>query len=623
MSGLINSSLNGSASNLQDNSGRSFATSFSGQSGAASPVFHHNGGLQGLHNLHGNYNFPNIAGTLASRNSSMNNIPAGGVQQPAGSLSNGRFAANNLPIALSQISHGSSLGHSGISNRGGLGASPILGNAGPRLTSSIGNMVGGNIGRNISSGGGLSVPSLSSRLNLSSTAGSGSLGVQGQNRLMGGVLPQGSAQAMSMFGNSYGSTGGPLSQSHVQGVNNLNSMGMLNDVNSNDSSPFDINLDFPQLTSRPSSAGGAQGQLVSMRKQNLSPIVQQNQEFSIQNEDFPALPGFKGGSADYSMDLHQKEQLHDNSVPMMQPQHFSMGRSAGFSLGGAYSSHRPQQQQHASSVSSSNISFSPGNNQDFLHLHGSDLFPSSNSAFHSQTSGPLGVVGFRPLNSGSTVNGMGSYDQLIQQYQNQNQSQFRLHQMSAASQPIREQSMKPPQAAQSAPDPFGLLGLLVRLSDPDIASLALGIDLTTMGLSLNSSEELHKTFGSPWSDEPSKGDPEFNVPQCYYAKQPPALHPGYFSKFTVETLFYIFYSMPKDEAQLYAANELHNRGWLYHKDHRLWLMRVPNMEPLVKTNTYERASYHCLDPHTFEIVRKDNFVLQYDKLEKRPALPQH
>lgn len=35
---------------------------------------------------------------------------------------------------------------------------------------------------------------------------------------------------------------------------------MLNDVNSNDSSPFDLN-DFPQLTSRPSSAGGPQGQL--------------------------------------------------------------------------------------------------------------------------------------------------------------------------------------------------------------------------------------------------------------------------------------------------------------------------------------------------------------------------
>jgi CCR4-NOT transcription complex subunit 2 len=41
---LLQSSLNSSASNLPDSSGRSFATSFSGQSGAASPVFHHSGG---------------------------------------------------------------------------------------------------------------------------------------------------------------------------------------------------------------------------------------------------------------------------------------------------------------------------------------------------------------------------------------------------------------------------------------------------------------------------------------------------------------------------------------------------------------------------------------------------
>ena len=34
----------------------------------------------------------------------------------------------------------------------------------------------------------------------------------------------------------------------------------------------------------------------SLRKQGvgISSIVQQNQEFSIQNEDFPALPGYKG-----------------------------------------------------------------------------------------------------------------------------------------------------------------------------------------------------------------------------------------------------------------------------------------------------------------------------------------
>ncbi|KAG4185757.1 hypothetical protein ERO13_A08G000137v2 [Gossypium hirsutum] len=613
MSGLLNSSINGSASNLPDSSGRSFATSFSGS-------------LQGLHNIHGSFNVPNLPGTLASRNSTLSNVPTGGVQQPTGSLSGGRFASNNLPVALSQLSHGSSHGHSGVTNRGGLGVSPILGNAGPRITSSMGNMVGGgNIGRTLSSGGGLSVPGLASRLNLSGNSGSASLTVQGQNRLISGVLPQGSPQVLSMLGNSYPTAGGPLSQSHVQAVNNLSSMGMLNDVNSNDNSPFDINNDFPQLTSRPNSAGGPQGQLGSLRKQGLSPIVQQNQEFSIQNEDFPALPGFKGGNADYAMDLHQKEQLHDNTMSMMQSQHFSMGRSAGFNLGGSYSSHRPQQQQqHAPSASGSGVSFSPGNNQDLLHLHGSDIFPSSHSSYHSQANGPPGV-GLRPLNSSNTVSGMG-YDQLIQQYQqHQNPSQFRLQQISAVNQSFREPGMKSMQATQSNPDPFGLLGLqsVIKMTDPDLTSLALGIDLTTLGLNLNSSENLHKTFRSPWSDEPAKGDPEFTVPQCYYAKQPPALHQGYFSKFSVDALFYIFYSMPKDEAQLYAANELYNRGWFYHKEHRSWFIRVPNVEPLVKTNTYERGSYHCFDPKSFETIRKDNFVIHYEMLEKRPALPQH
>ncbi|RZC72907.1 hypothetical protein C5167_048386 [Papaver somniferum] len=624
MSGLLNSALNDSNSNLPDTTGRPFAASFSAQSASATPVYHHAGTVQGLHNMHGSFNIP---GSLTSRNSTMNGVPSGAVQQPTGSLSNGRFASNNIPIALSQMSHGSSQAHSGVGHRGGMGVSPILGNAGSRMTSSMGNIVGGNnIGRSLSSGGGLSVAGLASRLNLAGNTGSGNLGLQGPHRLMSGVIPQ-APQMMSMLGNSYSNTGGPLSQSQVQGGNNsLSSMGMLGDMNSNDSSPFDLN-DFPRLTGRPNSSGGPQGQLGSLRKQGVSPIVQQNQEFSIQNEDFPALPGFKGGNNDFPMDMHQKEQLHDNAVSMMQSQHFPMGRSAGFSLGGTYSSHYQQQPQHSPSVSSAGVSFGHANNQDLLHLHGSDLFPTSHGSFHSQVQNSgQSNIGLRSVNSANSASGMGSYDQLIQQYQQlQNQSQFRMQQMSAANQSYREQNMKSLQATQSAADRFGLLGLLnvIRMTDPDLTSLTLGIDLTTLGLNLNSMDDLHKKFGSPWSDEPAKGEPEFRVPECYYAKQPPVLQQKYFSKFGPETLFYIFYSMPRDEAQLFAANELHTRGWIYHKELRIWLIRGPNMEPLVKTNTYERGPYLCFDPNTWETIRKDNFVLHYDMLEKRPMIPQH
>lgn len=615
MSGLLNSNLNSSASNLPDSTGRPFTASFSGQSGSV-PGFHHSG----LHNIHGNFNLPNMPGSLAQRNAAMSGLPSSGVQQPGGSIS-GRFASNNLPVAMSQIPHA----HSGVSGRGmnvgggpafssstniggtiqglssnlgtsgsrnsvpGMSVSPALGNLGPRITNSVGNIVGGsNIGRNISSGG-LSVPSIASRMNFTGNAGSGNLNVQGSNRMMNGLLQQGSPQLINMFGSSYQTSGGSLSQNQIQaGNNSLGSMGMLHDVS--DNAPFDIN-DFPQLTGRPSSAGGSQGQYGSLRKQGVgvNTIVQQNQEFSIQNEDFPALPGYKGSTSDYAMELHHKEQLHEN-VPVMQAQQYPMARSVGFNLGSSYQPNRQQHQQGANSV---------------------------------QNAGSQNI-GLRPLNSPSQTSSLGSYEQLLQQYhQPLTQSPFRLQQMSSATQSYRDQSLKSIQGGQTPPDPYGLLGLLgvIRMNDADLSSLALGIDLTTLGLNLNSPDNLYKTFGSPWSNEPAKGDPDFHIPACYFAEQPPALQPIHFQKFQTLILFYIFYSMPKDEAQLCASNELYNRGWFYHRELRLWFTRIPNVEPLVKTPVYERGSYGCFDPNNWETVRKDNFVLHYELIEKKPTLP--
>lgn len=74
----------------------------------------------------------------------------------------------------------------------GSGVPPMLGNTSPQIMSSIGDLVsGGNTGRGLSSGGGLTMPGLASHLSLISN-GSGNMTVQGSNRLMGGVLSQGS-----------------------------------------------------------------------------------------------------------------------------------------------------------------------------------------------------------------------------------------------------------------------------------------------------------------------------------------------------------------------------------------------------------------------------------------------
>jgi len=130
-------------------------------------------------------------------------------------------------------------------------------------------------------------------------------------------------------------------------------------------------------------------------------------------------------------------------------------------------------------------------------------------------------------------------------------------------------------AGGSRSDRYGLMGILsvIRMQEPDLNTLALGTDLTSLGLNLNSSECLYTTFASPWADGPASREPEFTLPQCYYM-QPPALKTGHFSKFQLETLFYIFYNMPRDTLQAYAATELYNRDWRYHKDLTLWFTRA-------------------------------------------------
>lgn len=51
---------------------------------------------------------------------------------------------------------------------------------------------------------------------------------------------------------------------------------------------------------------------------------------------------------------------------------------------------------------------------------------------------------------------------------------------------------------------FGMIGLLTFIraaeSDPNLVSLAMGQDLTALGLNLNSMENLYQSFGGPFSD---------------------------------------------------------------------------------------------------------------------------
>jgi CCR4-NOT transcription complex subunit 2 len=163
-------------------------------------------------------------------------------------------------------------------------------------------------------------------------------------------------------------------------------------------------------------------------------------------------------------------------------------------------------------------------------------------------------------------------------------------------------------AGASISDQHGMKGLLRVLKSgagkTDLFLLTIGLDLTMLGLNLNSPDPLHHSFESPWDDDQTSsdvscgnsaqggtraGEPDFKLPECYYM-QPPALKTSHFAKFQLETLFYVFYNMPGDVLQLLAAIELYDREWRYHKDLKLWFTRAPGTAP-----GFERGAYIYFD----------------------------
>ncbi|KAJ5465439.1 hypothetical protein N7530_009226 [Penicillium desertorum] len=180
---------------------------------------------------------------------------------------------------------------------------------------------------------------------------------------------------------------------------------------------------------------------------------------------------------------------------------------------------------------------------------------------------------------------------------------------------------QPPLAQMSELDRFGLAGLLrmIHSESPDVASLAVGQDLMTLGLDLNQAEPLHTSFASPFVSSMSAVplEQDFSLPGCYNVANIQPLQsriPG----FSDETLFFIFYSMPRDIMQELVAEELMGRKWRYHKLERCWLTRDETYPgPVdVERGVTERGVYLLWDSSAWKKVRRE-FILRYEDLDNR------
>lgn len=167
---------------------------------------------------------------------------------------------------------------------------------------------------------------------------------------------------------------------------------------------------------------------------------------------------------------------------------------------------------------------------------------------------------------------------------------------------------------------FGLKGisLLVKMEQKDITTSAMGQDLGLMGLDLGDELEILKSLASPWQETSrSEVEPYFSLHELILQKNiqpPPEPCDTKILSFMDETLFYIFYTKPRDTLQEYAARELVARNWRYHRDIQVWLTKDSNVEPVLISPDVERGVYIFFDPHNWEKIRKE-FVLHYSSVQ--------
>ncbi|KAL9020816.1 MAG: hypothetical protein Q9185_002000 [Variospora sp. 1 TL-2023] len=165
-------------------------------------------------------------------------------------------------------------------------------------------------------------------------------------------------------------------------------------------------------------------------------------------------------------------------------------------------------------------------------------------------------------------------------------------------------------------DRWGLAGLLatIRSDNPDVAGLAIGQDLTQLGLDLNSQEPLWPTWSGPFAEPSARPlQPDFQLPECYTVDNVHRLRDK-IPSFSDETLFWIFYTQPRDLMQELAASELTGRNWRYHKDLMMWLTKDTAFgEPVPLGDGTERGSYIFFNQRTWQRARSE-FVLSYECL---------
>ncbi|KMP06358.1 VIP2 protein [Coccidioides immitis RMSCC 3703] len=381
-------------------------------------------------------------------------------------------------------------------------------------------------------------------------------------------------------------------------------------------------LQPPVSSQAPSRASQTQSNQPSQSHTSRDDLFPSGSQFATQLDDF------RNGGQGISGQLSSNNQPQTGNIEEFPP----LGKQTPGDLG---------QDRRESLMQSSNLA-SYGNTMTYANqgLPG-QARTSVGSAIHARRDGtgvtsPVGATSASRSPIGPVQNGVGSQEQEDSTNLMAGQHATRPEDFSEQPQqtiPFPEETQpqetvatnqtsdQTPLTQMSDREKYGLAGLLrmIHSESPDVASLAIGQDLMSLGLDLNQPEPLHLSFASPFVPSGSGVplQPDFTLPACYNVANVQPLQTR-IPSFTDETLFYIFYSMPRDIMQELVAEELMGRKWRYHKIERAWLTRddsYPNPVE-VERGISERGVYLWWDTATWKKVRRE-FILRYADLDNR------
>ena len=140
-----------------------------------------------------------------------------------------------------------------------------------------------------------------------------------------------------------------------------------------------------------------------------------------------------------------------------------------------------------------------------------------------------------------------------------------------------QNNMNPPQKENS----YTLSNLFAKLNKAEQQTFGnYVVNFNEICPSEEESKDYFKNHVSLFNDDPA-------IKEKIMSSSNTFILPKYFENFDEKTMFYIFYFMPRDTMQLFAAAHLYKKGWVYNYKNQIWFKKNNDGDKWIYFNPLE------------------------------------